>query len=224
MIDEHHLFTKGLVMNEIVNSQIEDYCRAHTTPMSDVFQALRQETYEKMTAPHMQVGALEGAFLKMLVALTKAHRVLELGTFTGFSALAMAEGLPNDGRVITCDIDPKATAIAKEHWKRSPHGHKIELRLGPGLESIAQIQEPLDLVFIDADKANYPNYWQACLPKLRTGGLIVVDNVLWSGKVLNPKEASDRHITAFNDMAKNDPRVEVVMLPVRDGMLLARKL
>lgn len=211
-------------MIDITNSQIEDYCRAHTTPLDPVFDELRKETFAKTTAPQMQVGLLEGSFLKMIVALSKAENVLELGTFTGFSSMAMAEALPENGRLITCDIDAKNTRIAKEFWGRSQHGHKIELRLGPALESIEQINLPLDLVFIDADKGNYKNYWDACVPKLRMGGLIIVDNVLWSGRILNPQEESDRSIAAFNDSVRQDRRMEIVMLPIRDGMLLARKI
>jgi caffeoyl-CoA O-methyltransferase len=150
--------------------------------------------------------------------------VLEFGTFTGFSALAMAEYLPDDGKVITCDIDPVHTAIAKRFWAASPHGKKIELRLGPGTETVDKLTETFDLVFIDADKGNYVNYWDKSLPKLRRGGLMVVDNVLWSGAVLNPQEKSDHDIVNFNKHAAGDKRVETLMLPVRDGVLIARKL
>jgi caffeoyl-CoA O-methyltransferase len=209
---------------KITDEKIEDYCRAHTTPLPDVFTQLREITFKEAKAPQMQVGQLEGRFLGMLVALTNARRVLEFGTFTGFSALAMAEYLPGDGKLITCDIDPVHTAIAKKYWEKSPHGKKIELRLGPGVETVSSLNETFDLVFIDADKANYVNYWEKSLPKVRQGGLLVVDNVLWSGSVLDPREESDRHIAAFNEHARADKRVEVLMLPVRDGVLLARKL
>ncbi len=211
-------------MFNIINPEIDQYCENHTTPLADFFADLKTVTYEKTSAPHMQVGTIEGSFLKMLVAISKAKTVLEFGTFTGFSSLAMAEGLPEDGKVITCDIDPRATSIAKEFWAKSPHGKKIELRLGPGLETVAGLAEELDLVFIDADKANYINYWEASLLKVRAGGLVIVDNVLWSGKILNPKEKNDHNIVKFNQHAKADRRVEIVMLPVRDGLLLARKL
>lgn len=207
----------------ITPRDIEDYCRAHTTPLPPVFQDLRDATFAQLSAPQMQVGLLEGRFLGFLVALTGAKSVLEVGTFSGFSALAMAEALPADGRLVTCDIDPKATALAREHWAKSPHGKKIELRLGPGAETIAALPGPFDLVFIDADKAGYQAYWDLALPKVRAGGLVVVDNVLWSGRVLNPQEKSDHEIHAFNERAKSDARVEILMLPVRDGMLLARK-
>lgn len=211
-------------MNDITNPKIENYCVENTSLLPDYFQALKAETQLKTTAPQMQVGYLEGAFLKMLVSLTGATRILEFGTFTGFSSLAMAEALPENGKIITCDIDPHSTEIAQNYWKKSPHGHKIELRLGPGLDTVAQLKGPFDLVFIDADKGNYIRYWEACLPLVKKGGLLVVDNVLWSGKVLEPRDESDRHIVAFNKHAIQDKRVETVMLPVRDGMLLARKI
>lgn len=209
---------------KLVDPSIEEYCRAHTTPLPAVFDRLREETYAKLQAPQMQVGLLEGRFLGFLVALSGAKRVVEIGTFSGFSALAMASALPEDGKLITCDVDPRATELAQKFWNESPHGKKIELRLGPASETLDRLEGPFDLVFIDADKAGYKTYWEKCLPKMRQGGLIVVDNVLWSGRVLNPQEKSDHDIRAFNAHAMADPRVELVMLPVRDGMLLARKL
>lgn len=208
---------------QIASEEIENYCKAHTTALDAVFDDLRKETFAKTTAPQMQVGLLEGRFLGLLVSLIGAKRVLEVGTFTGFSALAMASHLPEDGKLITCDIDPRATEIAKSFWSQSPHGKKIELKLGPAVETIPKLNETFDLVFIDADKAGYPKYWELAMPKVRKGGLIVVDNVLWSGRVLDPKEKSDREIHAFNEMAVKDPRVTLVMLTVRDGMLLAQK-
>ena len=211
-------------MNEIVSPAIDQYCEQHTSPMNSLFTDLKNVTYEKTTAPQMQVGRIEGSFLKFLVGLSRAKLIVEFGTFTGFSSMAMAEALPADGKIITCDVDPKNTAIAKEFWGRHPKGGQIELKLGPGLESIKEISGPIDMVFIDADKENYINYWEAVLPKLRKGGIVVADNVLWSGRVLKPKEVSDKAIVAFNDHALSDKRVEAVMLPVRDGMLLARKL
>jgi caffeoyl-CoA O-methyltransferase len=209
---------------KLVDEKIEDYCRSNTTPLPDVFTKLREVTFQEAKAPQMQVGLLEGRFLGLLVALTNAKRVLEFGTFTGFSALAMAQYLPEDGKLYTCDIDPVHTALAKKFWDMSPHGKKIELRLGPGVETIEKLDETFDLVFIDADKSNYVNYWEKSLPKVRKGGLIVVDNVLWSGTVLDPKDQSDHDIANFNRHARADKRVEVVMLPVRDGVLVARKL
>jgi caffeoyl-CoA O-methyltransferase len=201
---------------------IEDYCRAHTTPLPAVFDTLRDDTYGNLGQPQMQVGLLEGRFLSVLVGITGARRVLEFGTFSGFSALAMASALPEDGELITCDIDERPLVFAKKAWDASPHGQKIKFRLGRGLDTVKTITGPFDLAFIDADKENYENYWDATIPLMRQGGLIVVDNVLWSGKVLDPQEKSDKEIAAFNEKARKDPRLEMVMLPVRDGMLLAR--
>ncbi|MCL4694817.1 MAG: O-methyltransferase, partial [Candidatus Hydrogenedentes bacterium] len=135
----------------------------------------------------------------------------------------MAEGMAADGKLITCDVDPEATAIAQTHWNQSPHGSKIELRLGPALETIEGLTGPIDMVFIDADKENYIHYWEAVLPKVRQGGLIVADNVLWSGRVLKPEKRSDHAVDAFNKHVVADPRVEAVMLTVRDGVTLAWK-
>jgi caffeoyl-CoA O-methyltransferase len=161
--------------------------------------------------------------LKNLVRLSGAKRVLEIGTFTGYSALAMAEGLPDDGVLVTCDVDPKATAIARSFWDRSPHGRKIALKLAPALDTIATLQDGIDVVFIDADKRNYIRYWDACLPKVRAGGVLLADNVLWSGAVLDPKTDDDRALAAFNEHVMRDARVELVMLPIRDGITLAVK-
>jgi caffeoyl-CoA O-methyltransferase len=142
---------------------------------------------------------------------------------TGYSALMMAEALPDSGHLITCEIDAKAEAIARRYFAESPHRDKITIRMGPALETIKTLTGPLDLVFIDADKPNYANYYEACLPLVKPGGLIVADNVLWSGKVLNPREADDHAIVAFDHLVQSDPRVENVCLTVRDGMMLAWK-
>ena len=206
-----------------IDQAVEQYAHDHTKPESELFRRLREETFREMQYPQMQVGRLEGQFLKMLVRLTGARRVLEIGMFTGYSALMMAEGLPDDGHLITCDVNPQAEAIARRYFAESKHGHKIEVRMGPALETIKTLNEPLDLVFIDADKTNYPNYYEAVMPLLRAGGLIVTDNVLWSGRVLQPEDADTRAIVAFNERVEQDPRVDNVCLTVRDGMMLAWK-
>src|SRR5262249_55741335 len=143
--------------------------------------------------------------------------------FTGYSTLMMAEALLADGRLITCEIDLKAEAIARRYFAESPHGHKITIRMGPALETIKTLSSPLDLVFIDADKVNYSNYYEACFPLVRPGGLIIGDNVLWSGRVIDPRDDNDHAIVAFNRLVQSDPRVENVCLTVRDGMMLAWK-
>ena len=175
--------------------------------------------------PQMQVGRLEGALLKMLVHLTGARRVLEIGLFTGYSALTLAEALPPGGSILSCEINPDTATIAQTFFDRSPHGCKISVRLGPALETLAALpKDPaFDMVFVDADKENYVNYYEAVLPLLRPGGLLIADNVLWSGAVLNPKRDSDRALVAFNHKVHNDPRVAHVLLTVRDGVMLVYK-
>jgi caffeoyl-CoA O-methyltransferase len=213
-------------MPDIVDPQIERYTHDHTRPRPPLFDELREVTYASMASPHMQVGRVEGGLLKMLCALMGARRVLEVGTFTGFSALCMAEALPDDGELVTCDIDPEAAKVAQGFFDRSPHGRKITLRLGPAIETIARIpaDPPLDLAFLDADKERYLDYYEALVPLLRPGGLLVADNTLWSGRVLAPSAETDRAIVAFNRRVNEDPRVENVLLSVRDGIMLARKL
>src|SRR5262249_50610884 len=207
----------------LVPEAIEEYATAHSEPVSPLFGRLREETYADMELPQMQVGPLEGDFLRLLVRLARAHRVLEIGMFTGYSALMMAEGLPDDGELITCEINPKAEAMARRYFAESPHGKKIKVRMGPALKTLKELKGPFDLAFIDADKESYLPYYEAVVPLLRSGGLLVDDNVLWSGRVLKPKEDTDRGIVAFNDVVAKDPRVEKVMLTVRDGMTLALK-
>ena len=188
-------------MDRFIDVAVEQFARDHTEPETDLYTRLREETYREMDRPEMQVDLIEGRFLKMLVRLTGARLILELGMFTGYSALMMAEGLPEGGRLITCEIDAKAEAIARRYFAESPHGDKITIRMGPALDTITTLSGPLDLVFIDADKVNYANYYQACVPLVRAGGLIIADNVLWSGKVVVPKDADDHAIVAFNRLA-----------------------
>lgn len=206
-----------------INEEIERFAHDHTEPESDLFRRLQNETYAAMQFPNMQTGRIVGKILKLLAQLTGARRILEIGMFTGYSALMMAEGLPEDGHIITCDINPKAEEIARRYFAESPHGRKIEIRMGPALKTIETLTPPLDMVFIDADKGNYVNYYEASLPLLQPGGLIVTDNVLWSGKVVQPNDDETRAIVAFDDHVQADSRVENVCLTVRDGIMLARK-
>ena len=212
-------------MSFIVEPRVEEYAEAHSTPNGELFERLAAETRQKMRAPQMMVGLLEGQFLATLVRLGRARRILELGTFTGYSSIAMASALPEDGVVITCDVDREATEVARRYMDESGHGHKIDVRLGPALETLRELTGPFDLVFIDADKENYVNYYEATLELLADDGLMVVDNTLWSGRVADPAEddASTRAIRALNERVRNDPRVTNVLLTVRDGMNLIRK-
>ena len=210
-------------MLNLIPEEIEAYCLKHMSPESALARELFEETHRVTDYPQMLVGPLEGAFLQLLIRLSQAKRVLEIGTFTGYSALMMAEALPEDGRITTCDINPDSTKIARRFWSRSPHAGKIELKLGKALDTLTSLSGPFDFVFIDADKENYVNYWEACLPKVRQGGLIVVDNVLWGGKVLHPKDPTDHAIVQFNHHTARDTRVQTLMLPIRDGITVATK-
>jgi caffeoyl-CoA O-methyltransferase len=204
-------------MLTLVPEDIERYAMAHTTPLPPLLEELMDETKKEFgDLSRMLSGQPEGVLLQTLAAAIGARRILEIGTFTGFSAQMMAAALPDDGALITCDISPKHLEMARRYFDRSPHGKKITVREGPALDTIKTLEPPFDLVFIDADKTNYQNYYEACLPLLAPKGLIAVDNVLWSGQVLDPNTDD------FNSHVRNDPRVTCVMLTVRDGITLIR--
>jgi len=211
-------------MNFIVASEIEEYAEAHTTAPPAHLRAVAEETVATMVAHQMMVGPLEGRFLEMLVYALRPQLVLEIGMFTGYSSLSMAAALPPGGRIVTCDVDPKAEEIARRHIAASPYADRIEVRMGPALDTIAALDGPFDLVFIDADKTNYRNYYDAVLPKLAEHGMIAVDNVLWSGNVVGDEAQDDntRALRAFNDYVNNDPHTVNVMCTVRDGVTLVR--
>jgi caffeoyl-CoA O-methyltransferase len=209
----------------IVPQKIEEYCLRHTSARDKLLRELENYTQRHCADAQMLIGPREGALLAMLVRLTGTRRILEIGCFTGYSALCMAEALPAKGKLTTCEIKPEHAEIAQSFFDRSPHGHKIKIHLGPALETVAglPVSASFDFVFLDADKENYVNYYEAVLPRLRPGGLLVADNVLWSGHVLAPKKKTDHAVVAFNKHVRRDPRVECVMLPVRDGVSLIRK-
>ena len=209
---------------DFIDEEIEEYAFNHSQSEGPLLQELEKETYEKLEIPQMITGRIEGRFLKFLAGSIGAKKILEIGTFGGYSALSMAEALPEDGSLFTCDVDPVAIAFARRYFSQSEHGKKISLVEGPAIESLKSLPGPFDMAFIDADKVNYLNYYEAILPKIRQGGLIIVDNVLWSGRVLDPKDESDFAIHEFNEKVINDDRVEQVMLTVRDGIYCIRKL
>lgn len=211
-------------MIELSPLGIEEYVERHSKPLSETHAKVWLETYSKTRSPGMMVGPVEGAFLKMLALITGARRILEIGTFTGYSALAWAEALPKGGHVVTCDSNPETAEIAKRYFAESPHGHKIELKLGPALDSLKLVAGPFDVCFIDADKENYGAYYDRCLELVRPRGLIVLDNMLQGGKVLSPNETAAKAIDRLNKRIRNDTRVENVLLPVRDGIMLVFKL
>lgn len=209
----------------VVDPAIEEYTEAHTTPPPPHLAALAEETARTLDAPGMMVGPVEGRFLHLLVLATGARRVLEIGTFSGYSALSMAAGLPPGGRLVTCEIDERHAEVARRAVAASPWAAQVDVRVGPALDTLATLDGPFDLVFVDADKANYVAYYEAVLPKLAAGGLLVVDNTLWSGRVLDPADTTEDTVAirAFNDHVRADPRVVCVQLPVRDGVTLVAR-
>lgn len=213
------------MMKDLVLPEIETYAEAHSWAESDVCRALREDTYRNMEFPQMVVGPLEGAFLKMMVQLIQAKRVLEVGTFTGYSGLCFAEALPGDGQVITCDIDEQSVALAKTYWGKSPYGGKIEARLGPAVDTLATLVGPFDLIFIDADKINYLKYYRRALELMAPRGVILIDNVLWSGDVLKSEgvDSSTAAIQELNRIIAADRGVKAVLVTIRDGIFVVRK-
>jgi len=211
----------------LLSDDLTTYVHDHTSAEHPIFLELREDTHGNLASPQMQVGRVEGAFLKLMVQLSGARRILEVGTFSGYSAMAMASALPAGGKLISCDVDPVATSMARRYWDRSPWGDKIELRLGDASETLAAMAaagERFDMVFIDADKESYVRYWELALPMLPLGGLVLADNTLWSGRVVDPRSASDHAIVRFNAHVRDDPRVEQVLLSIRDGIMMARKI
>lgn len=229
-------------MGNIVPEAIERYCATHTDAPSPLLRELEDYTRTHCRDAQMLTGAVEGALLRLLIQASGTRRVLEIGTFTGYSALTMAEALPDEGRIVTCEVNPEHARIARSFFDRGPHGAKIEIRHGAALSTIGALAagEQFDFVFLDADKENYVRYFEAVMPLLRPGALLVADNTLWSGRVLDAKFKVDdmqgrtsvaqdrmsratRAIAAFNERVAADPRVSCVMLSVRDGVTIARK-
>jgi caffeoyl-CoA O-methyltransferase len=212
-------------MNRLVSSDIEAYAQAHSMPESDICRALRDETQRRMEFPQMIVGPLEGAFLKMMTQLVQATSVLEVGMFTGYSALCFAEALPVDGTVLTCEIDEESAALARQYFARSPIGKKIEVRMGPALDTMRLLKGLFDLIFIDADKINYVNYYRRALDLLSPQGVILIDNVLWDGDVLKQPAPDEKTaaIQELNRVVANDPSVAAVLITIRDGVLVVRR-
>ena len=212
-------------MTDIVDPAIEAYAAAHTTPTPPFLSEVAEYTRWNMSAPGMMVGNLEGRFLELLVFATGATRILEIGTFTGYSSLSMAAGLAPGGKIVTCEVDPTHAEVAQRHIAASPYADSIDVVVGPAMESIAELPGPFDLVFIDADKTGYMAYFEAVFPKLAPRGLIVADNTLWHGRVVDPSDTSEstEALRAFNERVADDPRVVAVQTTVRDGVTLIRR-
>ncbi len=209
---------------DIVAREAEEYASDHTTPLSPLLEEVESFTLTKTPYPNMLTGRVEGRFLQLAVQLSGAQRIVEIGTFTGYSALAMAEGLPEGGQILTIEHNPDHAKIAQEFFDRSPSGVKITLRLGEALEILKTLPEAkTDLVFIDADKQNYSAYYKEAMRILRNGGIILADNALWYGRIFDPKDNESRAMADFNEMVKADNRAEKLFLTIRDGIYLIRK-
>ncbi len=207
-----------------IDQKIENYALKMTSEANTVCNELAHYTKENVEYSMMLTGKLEGSFLGFLVRLINAREVLEIGTYTGYATLCMASSISENSRVTTLDIDSKVVDIAKKYWKKGNVDHKIKSLIGPALESISKLPQKFDFVFIDADKGNYLNYFKACLDKLNPGGMIAIDNVLWSGKVLSIEpDDSTRAIQQINEYIKNRNDLFKVMLPIRDGLFLVQK-
>jgi caffeoyl-CoA O-methyltransferase len=213
-------------MLSLLEEDLARYVEEHAVPEPALLTELRQETQRTLPDPQMQVGPVEGGLLRLLVQISGSRNILEIGTYSGYSALCMAAGLPAEGKIVTCDVDPVATAVARRYFDRSEHADQIEIRLGPALETVRELaaqSSSFDLVFIDADKEAYVDYWEAVIPMIPPGGLVVADNTLWGGRVLSPRSESDHGIVRFNHRVASDDRVDQILLAIRDGVMIARK-
>jgi caffeoyl-CoA O-methyltransferase len=212
-------------MSFIVPEEIEGYAEAHTTPPTELLAELAAETKASLESPQMLTGTIEGRLLEQLVHALQAKRVLELGTFSGYSSISMAAGLPEGGHIDTCEVSEKHAEVAQRYIDRSPYRDRITIHMGPALETVEQLGGEWDFVFIDADKENYANYYEALLPRLAPTGLMAIDNTLWSGRVLDEEDDSQttRTIRELNERIAADERVVAVQLTVRDGVTLVRR-
>ncbi len=212
-------------MDEITRPGIESYALEHSTPEPTYLREIFERTSVETNQPNMLVGSLEGRFLKMVVAMLRPRRLLEVGTFTGYSSLWMAEALEDGAEIVTLDIDPVHVKMARANHASVPHGSRVTVFEGPALETIATLEPGFDLAFIDADKGNYLGYYEECLRLVRPGGFILADNTLWYAEVIDPTKNGEDvvAIRAFNEHVARDPRVEAVVLTVRDGITLMRK-
>lgn len=209
---------------KFIDQTITDYAQVKSTLPSELCEQIANYTKKNVAIPQMLIGKLEASILGFFIRSLNAKRVLEIGTFTGYSALAMAENLPPNGDIITIDINPKTTQIAQTFWEQSVHGSKIDAKIGSALNILPQLNPSFDLIFIDADKENYLEYLQESLKLLSTTGIVIIDNVLWSGKVLTDShEACTKGIQRVNDFVARHPQLISSLLPIRDGMLLVQR-
>ena len=211
---------------EFITKELSDYCENNTSAEADILAQLNRETHLKVVSPRMLSGHLQGRFLSFISKLQQPKLVVEIGTYTGYSALCLAEGLAENGKLISIDVNEETSAFAKSFIEKTEYADKINLILADAKDYIPTIKESIDLVFIDADKKNYLNYYHLVIDKLNKGGLIIADNVLWSGKITMPESAMDKETLAlhqFNQFVQQDNRVENMLLPIRDGLMIVRK-
>jgi predicted O-methyltransferase YrrM len=209
-----------------ISEKLDDYVVQHTENEPELLRELSRETFQKMLQPRMLSGHFQGRILSFLSKLIRPKKILELGTFTGYSALCLAEGLDKDGELHTIDKNEELVSFQKRYFNRSIHGSKIHQHTGCALEIIKKLNYKFDLIFIDADKSNYVNYFNLLADKIKRGGVLISDNVLWSGKVIDPLENSDlstKVLLEYNKLLKEDPRFETILLPIRDGLTLSIK-
>lgn len=210
---------------DLINESLQHYAEQHTSFETDLLKKIDRDTHAKVMMPRMLSGHLQGRVLSMISHMIRPQRILEIGTYTGYSAVCMAEGLQERGKLITIDINEELEDRVRDYFASSSYSDKIEYKIGNAVEVIPGLNETFDLVFIDADKERYSVYFDLIIDKVRTGGFILADNVLWSGKVLDAKPDKDtRAILEFNKKIQDDPRVENVLLPIRDGIMLMRKV
>jgi caffeoyl-CoA O-methyltransferase len=208
----------------IASEEIERYAEEHTTPPSELQRRLAEETRAELRSPQMLTGTVEGRLLEFLVFAQRPQRVLELGTYSGYSTISMAGVLPPGGHIDTCEVDETHAAVARRYLEEAGLADRVTIHLGPALETIERLEGEFDLIFVDADKVNYPAYYEALLPRLSERGLIVLDNTLWSGRVVDPDDSPETQaIAALNDRIASDPGVVATMLTVRDGVTLLRR-
>lgn len=211
---------------EFISKDLSDYCENNTSPESEVLAQLNRETHLKVVSPRMLSGHLQGRFLSFISKLQQPKLIVEIGTYTGYSALCLAEGLHPEGKLISIDVNEETSSFAKSFIAKTEYANHIELVLADAKEYVSTIKEPVDLVFIDADKKNYLTYYHLMIDKIKSGGIIIADNVLWSGKITMPEEEMDRETLAlhqFNQFVQQDTRVENMLLPIRDGLMVVRK-
>jgi len=210
-----------------IPEEIDNYVAKHSQDEPELLKQLNRETYQKVLVPRMLSGHFQGRLLSMLSKLTKPKNILEIGTYTGYSALCLSEGMHSPGELHTIDHNEELYDFQRKYFDKSEFGHQIFQHLGNALEIIPTINRTFDLVFIDADKENYCNYFHVIIDKINSGGIIISDNVLWSGKVIQkllPDDEATKAIIQYNDLLKNDPRIETIMLPIRDGLTISRKV